>query len=87
MIKEDLKNKTTGKLKSDLKSIKAVSWILAATLILLVAVNIYGLIFKENKSTFIALMAVAAGLSAIIPSQYSTMKKIKTELKLRENTN
>ena len=87
MIKEDFKNKTTGKLKSDLKSIKAVSWILAATLILLVAVNIYGLIFKENKSTFIALMAVAAGLSAIIPSQYSTMKKIKTELKLRENTN
>ena len=87
MKKDDLKSKTSEKLGSDLKTTKALTGVLAASLILLIAVNIYGLIFKDNNLTFIALMAVAVSLGALLPSQFSTMKSIKTELKLRENNN
>ena len=87
MKKDDLKNKTAGKLKSDLKSLQGVTWVLSATLILLVSVNIYGLLFKENKATFIALMAVAAGVSAVLPSLLGNIKSIKTELQSRESAN
>ena len=87
MKKDDLKSKTSEKLGYDLKTTKMLTGVLAASLILLIAVNIYGLIFKDNNLTFIALMAVAVSLGALLPSQFSAMKRIKTELKLRENNN
>lgn len=83
MKKVDLKNETTEKLKSELKKIKAITGVLAGILTLLFAITIYGLITSENKTTFISLIAVAISCSVILPSQFSNMKKIKTELTAR----
>jgi hypothetical protein len=47
------------------------------------SVTIYGLIAIEDNTAFIALMAVAP-LSATLPLQFSSIKKIKAELMLRE---
>lgn len=85
--KNELKEKPTEKLKSELKGIKTVTGALIGVLIVLFAVNLYGLILKDNNATFIAGMAVAIALSAIFPLQLSNIKKNKTELKLRENIN
>ena len=79
----DLKNKTTEKLESELKGIKVITGALIGVLTVLFAVIIYGIMTKENKSTFIALIAVAISCSAIIPLQFSNMKKIKLELNTR----
>jgi CDP-diglyceride synthetase len=86
MKQEDLKSKTSEKLESELKSIKTITGALIGVLSILFAVTIYGLIAIENKTTFIALIAVAISCSAILPSQFSSMKKIKAELELRKNS-
>ncbi|MBK7475047.1 MAG: hypothetical protein IPI11_03130 [Haliscomenobacter sp.] len=80
MKKEDLKNKTTERLKSELKAIKIITGALIGVLTLLFIISIYGLIVKENNSTFIALIAVAISLSAILPIQFVNMKNIKNKL-------
>jgi len=85
MKKDDLKSKTSEKLESDLKSTKVITGALIGVLSVLFAVTIYGLIMKENNQTFIALIAVAISCSAILPLQFSSMKKIKAELELRKN--
>ncbi len=87
MKKDDLKSKSYENLETELKTIKTITGALIGVLIVLFAVTIYGLITKEDNTTFIALMAVAISCSAILPVQFSSMKKIKTELKLRKNTN
>ncbi|MEX0980984.1 MAG: hypothetical protein WD577_07460 [Bacteroidales bacterium] len=84
MKNTDLNNKTTEKLQSELKTIKTVTGALIGVLIVLFAVTIYGLLTKENNSTFIALIAVGISLSAILPLQFGNMKKIKTELNTRK---
>ena len=83
MKNNDLKNETTEKLQSDLKKIRAVVGPLIGIIIVLVSICIYGLITKENNSTFIALLAVGISVSSMIPVQYGKMKKIKTELAYR----
>lgn len=83
MKNEDLKNKTTEKLQSELKKMKTITGALVGVLIVLVAVTVYGLTTKEDYTMFIALIAVAISCSAIIPSQLNVMKKIKAELSLR----
>lgn len=86
MEKDDLKNKTSEKLESERKAIKIITGFLIGALIFLFAITIYGLITKENKATFIALIAVAFSCSAIFPWQFSSMNKIKSELKFGKNT-
>lgn len=78
-------NKTTEKLEGELKAIKFLTGALIGVLTLLLIISIYGLIAKENNSTFISLIAVAVSLSAILPLQFINMKKIKTELNTRGN--
>ena len=85
MKKEDLTSKTTEQLKGELKGIQTITGALTGVLIVLFAVTIYGLLALENNTVFIALIAVAVSCSAILPMQFSSMKKIKTELKLRES--
>jgi len=75
-----MNNKTTEKLESKLKAIKIITGALIGVLTLLLIISIYGLIAKENNSTFIALIAVAISCIAILPIQFINMKKIKTEL-------
>lgn len=87
MKKEDLKNKTTENLKGDLKTLKVITGALIGVLLPLFAITIYGIFAKEDNTTFIALMAVAISCSAIIPIQFSSIKKIKNELELRNNSN
>lgn len=79
----DLKDKTTEKLNSELNAIKVVTGALIGVLTLLFIVCIYGLLIKENKSTFTALIVVPLALSAIIPMNFGFIKKIKKELQLR----
>lgn len=83
MKKEDFKNKTTEKLESELKAIKGITGGLIGILSLLFISSIYGLIAAEKNSIFIALIAVAISLSAILPIQFVNMKKIKIELNSR----
>ena len=85
MKNNDLKNKTTEQLQSKLSVHKAISIALVIVLTLFTAISIYGLIAKDNISTFIALFAVACTSWSFLPLPFDSMKKIKTELKLREN--
>lgn len=84
MKNKDLKSKTNAQLENELKAIKAVTGVLIGVLLLLFAVTIYGLLTKENKTTFIALIAVGVSCGAIVPLQYVQMKKIKSELRSRK---
>jgi hypothetical protein len=85
MKKDDLKSKTSEKLESELQVIKVITGALIGVLSVLFAVTIYGLLTKEDNATFIALIVVAISCSAILPLQFNSMKKIKTELELRKN--
>ena len=79
------KNKTTVQLQSRLNVNKTITIVLIIVLTLFTAISIYGLIAKDDVSTFIALFAVACTSWSFLPVPFDTMKKIKTELKLREN--
>ena len=83
MKSQDLKEKTTETLEADLKKLKAVSGMLIGILIVLFAVTIYGLLTKENNSSFIALIAVGISCSAMLPIQFKNIKDIKNELASR----
>ena len=85
MKNTDLKNKTTLQLQSSLKVNKTIAIALVIVLTLLTAISIYGLIAKDNISTFIALFAVACTSWSFLPLPFNSIKEIKTELKLREN--
>ena len=80
----DLKDKSTEKLIWELKGLKIINGALIGVLSLLFIVCVFGLITKEDNSTFRALIAVPLALSVIIPLNYGNMKKIKTELDLRK---
>ena len=80
----ELKDKSTEKLIGELKGLKIVNGALIGVLSLLFIVCVFGLITKEDNSTFMALIAVPLALSASIPLNYGNMKKIKTELDLRK---
>tara|TARA_B110000090_G_C12946804_1_gene279552 strand:- start:228 stop:488 length:261 start_codon:yes stop_codon:yes gene_type:complete len=85
MKEDNLKNETSEKLESELQVIKIITGALIGVLSVLFTVSIYGLITKEDNATFISLIVVAISCSAILPLQFNSMKKIKTELELRKN--
>lgn len=85
MKNDSFKEKSTKELEGSLKAMKIVSIVLSTVIGLLLIITIYGLIFKENQATFLALFVVGISCGAILPLQFATMKKIKTELKSREN--
>ena len=82
MKNTDLKNKTTEKLESELTAVKIISGALIVVLVPLFALTIYGMISNKNSSN-LPLLVVAISCSAILPIQFSNMKKIKTELNRR----
>ncbi|KAB1154606.1 hypothetical protein F7018_13845 [Tenacibaculum aiptasiae] len=79
-----MENKTIEELNKRIKLLKVVAKAMAVALILLLAVTIYGLLTKENKTVFITLLPIVFGLSTILLLQYSSVKKIKEEIKQRE---
>lgn len=87
MKNNDLKNKTTEQLQSKLSVNKAVSIALVIVLTLFTAFSIYGLIAKDNIPTYIAFFAIACTSWSFLPLPFNSIKEIKSELELRENTN
>ena len=83
MKKEDVSSKSTEELTVELKKNKSVSGTLAGVLLLLFGVTIYGLLMKEEKTTFIALIAVGISCSVILSQQINNIRKIKAELAKR----
>ena len=81
---ENLESKTTEQLHSAFNATKIISYALIGVLSLLLAVTLYGLLTKEDNSFYIALMVVPLSCSAILPLQFSSMKKIKKEIISRE---
>lgn len=84
-MKNTFENKTTEQLQENLGMLKVITIMLALVVTLLIAVNIYGLLTKEDKSTFIALFVVAISCGGMIPVQMISMKKIKMEIASRED--
>jgi FtsH-binding integral membrane protein len=82
-----MKNKSTEQLESNLNSIKGITIVLIFTITLLIGITVYGLLTKEDKSTFIALLTVGISCCAILPLQFINMKKIKSELNSRKENN
>ncbi|MEZ2414501.1 hypothetical protein ACA086_06005 [Muriicola sp. E247] len=87
MKNNELKGKTIKQLHSNLSAIKVITIALVIVLSLLKVISIYGYVTKENKSTFIATFSVAIALCGVLPLQFMSMKKIKNELKYREDAN
>ena len=83
MKKEDVSSKSTEELTVELKKNKSVSGMLAGVLLVLFGVTIYGLLMKEEKTTYIALIAVGISCSVILSQQINNIKKIKAELAKR----
>ena len=84
MKSNNLKEKSTKELTDSLKAVKIISTALILVITLLLSFTIYGMLFKDNNSTFIALFAVGISCGAILPLQFMTMKKIKEELNFRK---
>ena len=79
-----LKEKTTEKLNSELKILKLSTGILTGILLVLFIICVFGLLTKDDNRVFISMIVVPIALSAILPLQYSNIKKIKAELKNRK---
>ncbi len=80
----DLKNRSKKELESQLKILKGISAALILSITLLFVLSIYGLVMKENKAVFIALLVVAIACGAILFLQLTTIKTVKAELNNRE---
>lgn len=83
-MENNFSHKSTKELKGTLKMMKVISTSLAVIIFALLSTTIYGLIVKENNATFLALFVVGISCGAILPLQFTTMKKIKIELKSRD---
>jgi hypothetical protein len=84
MINTSFENKPTEKLETQLTALKIVTYSLLGTLFALLAICIYGMIVKPDNSTFISLAVIPFALSPILFLNFSTMSKIKKELKSRD---
>lgn len=70
-------------LKNNLNLIKVLCIALIIVITFLLSITIYGMITRENKTTFVSLFAVGISCATILPYQFSSMKKIKKELASR----
>lgn len=80
----DFSNKSTNELESTLKMLKVIAYALVGVISLLLSFTIYALLFQENNKTYLALLVLGLSCSAILPLQFSSMKKIKDEIKSRK---
>ncbi|MHB0753957.1 hypothetical protein [Polaribacter sp. M15] len=84
MNTNSFKNKTPKELEDTLKILKILAISLSLVIFLLFSICIYGVITKENNTTFIALFVVGVSCGAMLPLQISSMNKIKSEIKSRK---
>jgi hypothetical protein len=85
MKDDNFENKTTVALKSNFALIKMITIALLFLIVFLLIGSVYGMATKEDNGTYVALFVVGISCSATLPLQFMNMKKIKTELKSREN--
>lgn len=64
--------------------IKIITIALIVAIVVLFSITIYGMIVKDNIGTFTALFVIGLSCSGILPIQFISMKRIKTELKSRK---
>jgi hypothetical protein len=83
MNTHNLDNKSTEQLQTKLRINEAINITLIIVLSLFMAFTIYGLIAKEDTSTFIALFAIACTSWSFLPLQIEAVREIKTELNSR----
>jgi hypothetical protein len=79
----NFENKSTKELEDTLKMLKVIFYALSTIIILLLTITIYGMATKDDNGTFIALFVVGISCAGILPMQFSSMKKVKNELKNR----
>lgn len=79
----NLSNKSTEELKNTLKALQIIAYSLLGVIILLLSFTTYALLFQENNKSSLALLVVGLSCSAILPLQFSSMNKIKKEIKSR----
>ena len=84
MKNKDVSTKSNEELTAELKKNKSVAGMLGGVLIVLFTVTIYGLLTSENKTTFIAIIAVGISCSVILSQQVQHIKAIKSELLKRD---
>ena len=85
MKNDSLKDKTTKKLQTGLAAIKVLAIILSILVTVLVSITIYGMTNDQEKRTFISLFIFAISSSTSLFILFWSIKRIKTELKSREN--
>ncbi len=83
-MKVDYSTKTTAQLRSNLNMIMVIIVALLIILSLLIGISIYGMLTKDDNTTFIATLAVGLCCSATLPTQFMSKKAIKAELIKRE---
>lgn len=73
----EFQDKTTEKLNGELRTLRTLTGALIGVLILLFIICIYGLITKEDNSTFRGLIIIPIALGIIIPLNFGNIKKLK----------
>ena len=79
-----LKNKSTEKLETELKSIKEIKLSLILIIISLYGASIYGLLNMENRPLFLAISIIGLVCISILAVQLTNIKKLKIELNKRK---
>lgn len=80
-----MNNKSLQELELQLKNSKIVVGAQLGILTVLLGVSIYGILVFDTKTIFVALLVVGISIVAMLPSQFSTIKKIKTALELKKS--
>lgn len=80
-------DKTQKELEENLNQLRIVNIAIIVVLSILCLICVYGLIVKDNDRVFISLLVIPIALSAVIPINFENIKKIKVELKSREENN
>lgn len=76
----DSNTDTKESLKSKINTLKIVTGVLVGVLFVLLAICIYGLLVKEDKGVFRALITVPIVLTTIVFVNAQNIKKMKSQL-------
>ena len=87
MQNTQLETQSTEHLTKSINILKGIVGALIVIIIILFSISIYGLTMGENKTIYIALIALGVSCSVILSVQFILMKKIKTELRSRKSDN
>ena len=87
MQSNQLETQSTEYLTKSINILKGIVGALIVMIIILFSISIYWLTMGENKTIYIALIALGVSCSVILAVQFILMKKIKTKLRSRKSDN